>query len=65
MNKSAQLRNACLEAVDYCLGIYGDDDCLCEEMEFELYIHTTSKTSTFKRLIFNATVFTIDMLLSL
>jgi len=50
--------------MDYCLGMYGDDDFLYDEIEFEFYMHT-NKPLAFKRIIFNAMVFTADMLLSL
>lgn len=65
MKKSAQLRNACLEAIDYCFGIDGDDDFLFDEMEFELQMRTANKPSVFKRVVFNAMVFAADMLSSL
>jgi hypothetical protein len=65
MNKIAQLRNACLETIDYCFGQYNDHDCIYDEMEFEFYMHHTNKPSAIKRLIFNALAFTANILLSL
>lgn|GEM_PF-6852243 len=64
MNKTATLCDTCLQTMDYCLGMYGDDDFLYDEIEFEFYMHT-NKPLAFKRIIFNAMVFTADMLLSL
>ena len=65
MYKSAPLYNACLEAMDYCFGIYNDHHFIYDEMEFEFYVNPANTPSAFKQIIFNVLVFAADMLLSL
>lgn len=65
MNKNVPLRDACMEAMDYCFGMYGEVDSVFDEVEFEFYLNATRTPSIFKRIIFHTLVFTADMVLSL